>query len=641
MSSPVIVWDRPDDPPDSMGEVLCWQSYAQGDALSSVPRYLEEHAEHLRDKYIAFIHDLGERELAGKRVVEHLKREDRCSFWWMTNLAEKSPFKSSRIYDCLLMLALEEILLARQESSLTLYSNDCSLAEAVKRLCRKLQIEFSWLRFNRRSWFKRLELRSFYDVLPYPLRGLIYLRYLFRYWPLTKIKINKWFSGENSVFLCSYFFNWDRPSVERGEYLARQWEGLPRQLQADGKRLNWIHHFLITPGMPDARESLEWLRLFNRNPEQQGLHSFLETYLSLPCIGRALKSWAWLILRSFRLRNIRHVFSPRGSAVCLWPLLKNDWYMSLSGSIAMRNCLWQELFFIAMRDMPYQRIGLYIWENQGWESALIHAWRRHGHGKIIGIPHATIAFWHMNNFDDPRTFRASDDCAKPLPDILAVNGPMALNAFFSTGYPVERLAKVEAQRFQYLLQYENRHMAPEAGYPSMSCHREGGGEQRNVLILGDFTKSRTLALLQCMEQALRLMGHYNLSITVKFHPACKRQFTDYTAFSFATTNEPLGEILSEFDIAFVSNTTSAGLDALLAGLSVAVLLDGGDFNHSPLREVKGVSFISTARDLAAFLQSCKRNESPPRIEDFFWLDDGFSKWHQMINNVLLPLNTES
>jgi surface carbohydrate biosynthesis protein (TIGR04326 family) len=106
----IVVWDQAQMPPAGTGAVLCWRSYAHGGSVSSVPRYLEAHADRIRSKYLAFIHDLGESLVAGRRVIDHLDFGDGFSYWWMTTIAEKSPLKSSRIYDCLRMFALEEML---------------------------------------------------------------------------------------------------------------------------------------------------------------------------------------------------------------------------------------------------------------------------------------------------------------------------------------------------------------------------------------------------------------------------------------------------------------------------------------------------------------------------------------------------
>lgn len=629
MTVSVIVWDHMDDPSDARGEVLCWQSYAQGSLETSVPRYLEDHAVRLRAKYLAFIRDLGESRIDGKCIVEHLDQGDGFSFWWMTQLSEKSPFKSPRLYDCLRLMALEEILLEKKPSDLILDSPDRLLAQAMRRLCQNLRISFTWR--SEKKYRLKWSLRSLYRALPYSMQGVISLRHLVTRWPLRRLQKPEWFSGDNVVFLCSYFFNLDPISSAEGRFCPRQLEGLPQYLEKTRKRANWIHHFLLSPGTPDVKTSLSWMRLFNRDAYKQGSHSFLETFLSWGVVVRALKTWLWLNIVSWRLKQISRIFNPKGSAVWLWPLLRSDWRTSLNGPVAISNCLWVELFDAALKHMPNQKFGLYIWENQGWESALLRAWRRNGHGKIIGVPHATVVFWHLNNFDDPRSLISNQYRAKPLPDYLAVNGPMAWNAFVKTGYPAERLVEVEALRYQYLIELGSCNLKKPGDAPA-AAHLQAQHLPKKVLILGDFTTLQTIKMLRCIEAASHLMDA-EMALTLKPHPVCPIERKDFPTLSFELTDRPLAEIMPDFDLAFSSNSSSAGLDALLAGLCVVVFLDDGDFNHSPLRGVGGVLFAATAKELADALQAGKRTEYPPAAGDFFWLDSQLPRWSSLLAGV--------
>src|SRR5580700_7529814 len=230
MTVSVAVWDQKDAPPAAADKVLCWQSYSEGGAISSIPRYLEDNAARIRQKYLAFIHDLGERRIANKRVVDHLDMGDGFSLWWMTHLAEKSPLKSPRIYDCLRLIALEEMLAKLRPSQLTLITFDRALARAMRRLCQNLRIGFRCRlrRGSKRGWWS---LRRFYDCLPFSVRGLLSFRHVLMRWPLAKLKRPRWFSGEKAIFICSYFIHLDPTLCAQGQFYSRQWEELPKALQ--------------------------------------------------------------------------------------------------------------------------------------------------------------------------------------------------------------------------------------------------------------------------------------------------------------------------------------------------------------------------------------------------------------------------
>ena len=624
----MIVWDHRGDPPDATGEVLCWQSYAQRDRVSSVPRYVEDHAERLRAKYLRFIHDLGESRIVGKRVIDHLDMGDGFSFWWMTQLAEKSPFKSPRIYDCLRLMALEEILLDRKRSELVFHSADRDLAQAMRRLCRNLQITFVWQPGARSE--QKWSLRRLYRGLPYPVQGLISLRHLVLRWPLRKLKKPQWFSGESAIFLCSYFIHLDPASCAKGVFFSRQWGRLPKHLHDSGRRANWIQHFLFSPVVPNVQLGLGWLRRFNLDANNQGNHVFLDTYLTWRTVGRVLKNWFWLSAVAWRLRHIHVAFHPIGSAAWLWPVLKDDWLTSVSGPIAIGNCLWVALFDAALRDIPRQTIGLYLCENQGWERAFLRAWRKHGHGQIIAVPHATAPFWHLYYFDDPRSLTSEQPCAMPLPDRLAVNGMMAKMAFGKAGYPVEQLAEVEALRYLNLngIAAKRDLDSAKGTYVQPSVSESRGV---NVLVLGELASLSMDHFLRLVEDTMKLLPS-GYRFTFKPHPGYAVNLADYPGLRADETTEALDKILHEYDIALAANSTSASVDAYVAGLPVIIGLDGADLNLSPLRGQRDVRFVGTPEELAEALRTAGQGLAVnPDRNGFFFLDPELPRWTRLLS----------
>lgn len=619
MNSSMTVWDHEHDPADNGTSMLYWRGYSDQRAGISIPLHLEQNADRLRTRYIEFIHDLGEYRIAGKSVVDHLALEDGFSFWWMTQIAEKSPFKSPRIFDCLRLLALEEILRAQKPARLTLDSTDRNLKRAMSTLCSNLQIEFVW--HARRATSSTKTPRRVYQAAPYFVQGFVSLRHIARRWILRRISKPSWFEGDRSVFLCTYFFNMDTALAERGEFQPRQWEGLPALIAKKDIGANWLHLFLPSPSIPNPSAAVQWIQRFSCNQRQQGLHALVETYLSWNVVLRAIALWVKLNLVDWRLRDIKAAFYPKNSAAWLWPLLSHDWHASLAGTVAVNNCFWVELFEVILKHMPKQNSGFYIWENQGWECAFLRSWQRHGHGRIIGVPHTTIAYWHLNNFDAARVFTMAAKNRKPLPEKLAVNGQMARDLFLATGYPAEQLIEVEALRFQYLNTLVGTRQSDSSAATPL----------KRILLLGDFTQARTLKMLTCMKAALRLVN-INYALTLKPHPVCPFKRGEFAGLEFELTSASLTDIVANFDVAFSSNTTSAGLDALIAGLAVIIFLDEDEFNLSPLRGVSNTQFVATPRELADALQTVVRKDLPPAASEFFCLDPALRRWDRLLSS---------
>jgi surface carbohydrate biosynthesis protein (TIGR04326 family) len=619
----LVVWDQDARPPAHSDRLLYWRRYDQGESASSIPRYLEDHADRLKTKYLAFIHDLGEFRVGEKSVADHLDAGDGFSLWWMTLLAEKSPLKSPRIYDCLRLLALEEILLSDRPASLMLVSPDRALVQAISRLCQKLKIHFRSRR-HARSREHRTVLRRIYEAVPSWLQGLLSLRHSLRRWPLRRVSAPNWHSAADDLFICSYFIHLDRDRCSRGIFHSRHWEVLPKLLHDSGRHVNWVQLFLLSQVVPDVETGIAWLNSFNRDGTRQGLHVFLESYLTAARVVRALGRWVRLICVKWRLRDIQSAFNVNGSHVWLWPMLRRDWHSSLSGPVAFANCLYLTLFDAALAAMPHQSTGLYLCENQAWEKALLRAWRRHGHGEIIGVQHATVPFWHLYYFDDPRSLRAKGNCPMPLPDFLAVNGMAAWNAFADGGYPKEKLIEVEALRYLYLGRAQQ-----------LRSSSRGRGERRElgslrVLVVGDMIPASMDNLLTLLDDAVRLMpAEYEFML--KPHPGYAVDLGRFPALKIKATTQPLSELFDHYDVVLAANSTSAAVDAYVALLPVIVAVDGAGLNLSPLRGRQGAYFASNARELLDSLQSVANGAGQDfRQDDCFFLSPDLHRWKRLL-----------
>ena len=597
---------------------LRWNGYEEREGDTSVSLYLERRGDALRRRYLAFVHELGEVRVGDRPLREHFRTADGFSFWWMNRIAEKSPFKSARIFDCLRVLALEELLVERAAQSLTLHSTDDDLGDAVAELCRARGIRYA--RVGRRRRRRSFSLRTWYDALPHWVRGLLSLRHLVWRWRFRTIRPVRWNSGDSAIFACSYLYNLDPHAAREGRFKPRQWEALPGWLASRGVPLNWLHHYL--PDVMPVSDSVALLQQLNASPPGAGRHAVLESYLTLPSLGRILVCWLRGIRMARRARSVPAAFRPDGSAAWLWPLLRDDWRNSTSGTSAVSNCVWYVLFDAALGDLSSQRRGVYLYEGQGWETAFLHHWRKHGHGEAIAVPHSSMPFWYLNIYDDPRSVTPMAAGGKPHPDRWALNGPMAWDAFVAAGYPQSRLAPVEALRYQYLLTLPVRGAVRERG--------DAASAPLRLLVLGDYTGAQTLHMLAAVREAATHI-HRPLTVTVKLHPACHILPADVAPFTCEFTTAPLGDILGGFDAAFTSNTTSAGLDALLAGVPLVVFLDDEVLNHSPLRGVEGVTFASGGAALAAALAVPQRRSSIVSPGRFFWLDNALPRWSALLD----------
>jgi len=215
----IVIWDQQELPKGISDEVLLWQSYVNRDNFLSVPGYLEQNAEQFKIKYLKFIHELGESKLRGKRIVDHFDVGDGFSIWWMTLLAEKSPFKSPAIYDCLRLMALEEILKEKNLSDVKLFSDDNNLGLALQNLCTKIQIQFLWEAPNQKGT-QRWSIKRIFHVLPLEFQAIVsLLKHITLRWRLKKLDTPEWHTGYSVFFFALISFTLIPSPVIRGVFI--------------------------------------------------------------------------------------------------------------------------------------------------------------------------------------------------------------------------------------------------------------------------------------------------------------------------------------------------------------------------------------------------------------------------------------
>lgn len=604
------------------GCVYCWNGYGEKENIHSLLRYVEAHGERLRQRYLAWIHDFGEAKIDGKRIVDHLAFEGGLSYWWMTLLAEKSPWKSPEISSVIRLLALEEIVTRERPRKFRLASADIHLHETLSGLCRALNVPYEWEQVRVfRNW--HLKLKNIFNMLPQWLQALIYLaRYLHTHWPLKKGRKPDWFSGGDALFICTYSDNIDKEAASRGQFSSYYWSGLPELLKRSGKLGNWLQLYIPSVDESGTSAAISRLQRFNQQAHLNGLHAFLETYLSWRVIWQAVKRWFWLSKVSRRLENrVKQAFRPVDSQLLLWPIMRYDWQASMRGLTAIGNLFWFELFDAALAAIPHQSKGLYLCENQAWERALIYAWRKHGHGQLIAVPHSTVRFWDMRYFFDPRVLCSSGDNKMPQPSLIALNGRAVVEAFIGAGYSRGSIAECEALRYGYLSRLQRQNY----------FKREKVSEIK-VLVLGDYMISSTIKMLELLESSVGYMT-ISASYTVKPHPNCWIDPENYPALHLKVAQGSLEDILLDCDVVYASNMTSAVIDARFTGLPLVVMLDECNLNFSPLRGQRDVCFAGNPEELAHALQAVSHNVTKVQNgEDFFYLDTELHRWSNLLAN---------
>jgi surface carbohydrate biosynthesis protein (TIGR04326 family) len=614
VQSPLRILDGdPSGCPDD-AETLLWQAGAAGAGRRTIIEYLETHADTVRHRYLAWTHDLGEVQVLGRKLRNRFHAVDGASLWVQSLFFEQSAWKQASMQNMLKLIALELLLDTEQPSSVEFVSADRALSATVMRLCRRRGIPFQ----SRRLRASRSpNLRTFLHQLPRPLLALAALIRFARVGCALRVCRIRQAQGTPKgprVLICGPLFNFSLNLGGGEAFNSMFWGGLPAALAENGYQVAWLHYFYAHDKVPDVHAGREAITRINGAAHDNGAHAFVEAYSGSLTIVKV--AWRWLRIAAESLVVGAALSFGKDEPAIYWPLISDDWARAFRGWNCIENLFYGECFRLALGALPHQDECIFLMENQGWERALVRGWRAYRHGRITAVPHSTIRYWDLRYHCDARRYAEDYRRYLPLVDVVALNGAAAHREYLSSCATREDLVDCEALRYLHL--QPNGTPAPAPRPPRQT---------RTILIVGDYTRPRTEAMLRLMERAHR-GSSVPLEVWLKLHPSCS--LTNQFSFNFSLVTAPVAQLAPRADLVFASNTTSAAVDAYVTGARVVVHDDGCGPNFSPLRDVPGVRFISTPEQLLVTLEEPSPDDSLARVaaEKFFNIDSALPRWRR-------------
>ena len=611
------VWDAEGSPPVGDWTIVLWRQYAsiQNPAAISIPEIVEQHADELRASYLAWIHDFGEALIDGKKVIDQLTLRAGFSYWCMTSMAQKANFYEPHIVDAVKCLALEKLFEGTKlPEKIVLFTTNAGLVKVFAQFCSDCQIKFAC-----QPAVGQHPVTSFLGGLLLPVMALLVLcRMTIRgLWDFSSVDRAWPRRVTSTVAVFDILVHLQQSALSGGRFGSHYWTQLVGQLEKVEGAVTWVHTYFRHADVSSLKRANKLMSQFNGASGGAELHGLIDSQISWKGVGRSLFSYLRLLAAFLRIR-VKSNFMPTGSRLNFWHLFKQSWCESLIGPAAMRNCMMLSMFECALTRMPHQRMGLYIQENQPWEMALLHVWRAAGHGQIIGVPHTTIRFWDLRYFFDSRIVADRGPNSLPRPDIVALNGPLAIKAYLDFGYPESELIAVEALRYLHLLE---RHSGVRT-----ACRREAP----LVVICGDNIPGANTRLMKKVVEAQAL-----LSIRPRFifkpHKAAAFDLGPYKLIDITLASKDLPTLLAECDVVITGGSTTAAVDAYYMGIRVLVMADGSMLNMCPLRDLAGMILFEDARSLAEALRGCVESESNSKMPvQLFYLDANLPRWRLLL-----------
>lgn len=623
----LLIWDHENDPPSGDWYVALWRGYRDCKTPNeiSIPELVEANALLLRSRYLTWIHDLGETSIDGNKIVDKLSIRKGFSYWWMTSIAQKANFYESKyIVDSVKCLAIENYFVqTKTPQKIIISTTNYDLLEVFEKFCNKKDVEFHKIipsQFQKNK-NKRFEFPNAIKAVHCLSKLSVVAIKNFVVSPRRKFNYIK-----SNVTLFDIFVHLDPVGLSNGIFKSLYWTRLVNLLELNVGPTTWYHTFFKQKGIQSLDKAESISSCFNDASNGNQLHIIISSQITLGVIKKALSNYIRLYKAFYKIRFDQY-FAPRDSSFNFWTLFRHEWKSSLTGSTAIMNCVTLANFEFNLAQIPYQKLGIYIQENQPWELALLYAWKEAGHGKIIGVPHTTIRFWDLRYFYDPRTLRDKSRNCLPKPDLVALNGPPAVDSYYSMGYPTCDLVEVEALRYFHLNNDGFRFK-----------HDVHTTKPLTILICGDNLPDSNNRLINLIISALDFLN-FKPSLIFKPHNALQIDLSAYNHIeSLASSTASLPFLLDESDVVIMGCTTSAAIDAYYMNKELLVMADGTKFNACPLREFDNVKYFFDPKSLSTELNLISRkSNSIHSPKEYFYLDESMPRWQALLNKYINPV----
>ena len=603
------IWDSEQPCFINNGQVLLWRQFVTPNSLPnvvSICEIVEERATEIRSQLLKYIYDVGESINNNSKTQLRLKQD--FNYFWMTQFHSRPYTESGQLNNLAKVFALIQIINENKFEQITFHSSNQQLTKVIRNLSTNLNLEFkSNLILQSKSQVttkSQIKLRT-----PKPLLALFALV------AQLKVSINlqankSHVNSDASISFFDYWYRFGSSVQENRKFESQYWTNLVGDLEET--QANWLHNLVDQRGKTALSEANSLLKDFNQNSTKHH-HSIADSQMNFKIFWSSLKDYGKLFTRTMPISKYKSAFSIEGTDINLWPIFKNEWLNSLRGYEAMINCLRFNRLESIITQLPRQRVGIYLIENQPWEMALIHHWRNLGHGKLVGVAHSTVRFWDLRQMSDPRRFLQDQKNLMPRPNVVAVNGPLARNSLVEAKYPESEIFEVEALMYLHLAKSKiNKELA----------------EPMTILVATDFLESATntqIALLN--ELLIKSPKKYKVFLKPHWSQSFKNLHPD---IEIVSGKFDLSTYFELCDVLYCSAITSAVIDGVCAGLPVIQCLDPESFNLSPLRGNSEVKFVRTTQELDDALNhigASARHISPSVL---FNLDLNLSRWHQLL-----------
>ena len=323
--------------------------------------YIDNNSNKIKIKYLEIINRLDNEKFQDQTLRNHFSFEDDYNLWEMSSVIEKSTLKENSINNLLKYIALQEILSKKDIKEITLFNFEKKFKKIINNKKIIIKEELNLIKkFS--NYLSKSSIFIYVKYLVFLFRNFSFLRknYLFK---------------KNAILFLSYYAHLDSSEKHTA------WGDLYQKYALDN---NFLYFFL-----PSKKN------FFFKNKN----HFFINNFFYFNDFFYVIKKFIFYKKKFQQIEN--EIFNRKKTNELNNALfiLKDDIRNSLIGFLMLQNLTWIVLFDRMLKEIPFQKKGIYIYENQPWERAFISAWKKFNHGKLYGFVTATIHYWLLNYID--------------------------------------------------------------------------------------------------------------------------------------------------------------------------------------------------------------------------------------------------
>lgn len=535
-SRDLIIWGHSHCQPPRNKRVVLWGRFADHGEHVSLPEMIHGSPDRWKAEYARWLRDAGSSYVLTPQARLFEQRHGGLSYWWMTLPTAFAFSRESVPYAVLRLMALVDFLKTEKPKKIVLESIPNPVREVLEGwgLASGVRVEIA---------------ESLSCLCPDASQGpkkrpFSTIRYL--------LSVLVRFSRRSVPPAGSGLAVFDYLTVtpdERIAYGSRFWGPLEPLLKKSLPTI-WLHFYTPDTG---KRTTLKAQKFDPQTSHHESRHFLLQNALTVRTWTRAL-----VTLRSIRKIGRKawpmasFIDSQRG--IDLRPLVASRWEEDHRGTRAAVNAL--DVHLMASSVSRLTGAALYLMENQPWEVALLHAWKKQNRMPISGFVHSRAREWDFRYLLPLYGPIGSPPVWAPMPDQCLVGSSRESQIMQANGYSRHKICEVEALRF----------LATERPSPYSSSVTESV----RVLVLGEYDDESSAQLAH----VLRMSDSSGLHFAFRPHPSRKESNLALPTGASLSLEPSLSSALKHCDAVIAYSTSTAVHAAVQLGKPVIVIQDG-------------------------------------------------------------------